>query len=358
MARIAFVMDRIFRRFGLSGRSLIPLLMGFGCGVPAIMATRTLESEKDRRITTIITAFMPCGAKLPIFAMFVATFFPGSNKTLVMFSIYALSILTAIIVSLLLNIIVYKSSASNFLMELPQYRMPTLRSIAIHGGEKVKGFAHKAGSIILVSTIFLWVLSNFNFDSFNGRNKAAALAAGDPPSVMCSMNDSFLASVGSVIAPVFKPLGFGEWRPAVGVMTGWIAKEMVVVTFAQLYEDDVTPEYLEQYFATLDAGELEKLGFENGVYDPETAFSIYSENVLFEGSDENALPSMHQDIRTPHAAYAYMVFNLLCMPCFAAVGAMKRELKTWKRTGGAVGIQMLTAYIVALIINITGSLFA
>lgn len=358
MARIAFVMDRIFRRFGLSGRSFIPLLMGFGCGVPAIMATRTLESEKDRRITTIITAFMPCGAKLPIFAMFVATFFPGSNKTLVMFSIYALSILTAIIVSLLLNIIVYKSSASNFLMELPQYRMPTLRSIAIHGGEKVKGFAHKAGSIILVSTIFLWVLSNFNFDSFNGRNKAAALAAGDPPSVMCSMNDSFLASVGSVIAPVFKPLGFGEWRPAVGVITGWIAKEMVVVTFAQLYEDDVTPEYLEQYFATLDAGELEELGFENGVYDPETAFSIYSENVLFEGSDENALPSMHQDIRTPHAAYAYMVFNLLCMPCFAAVGAMKRELKTWKRTGGAVGIQMLTAYIVALIINITGSLFA
>lgn len=357
MARVAFVMDRIFRRFGLSGRSFIPLLMGFGCGVPAIMATRTLESEKDRKITTIITAFMPCGAKLPIFAMFVATFFTDVNQTLVLFSIYMVSIVTAIVVSLILNVVVYKSAVSNFLMELPQYRLPTLKSVAIHCGEKLKGFAEKAGSVILVSTIVLWLLSNFNLGSFNGTNREAAIAAGEEPTIMCQMNDSFLASIGGVIAPVFKPLGFGEWRPAVGVVTGWIAKEMVVVTFSQLYQEDLNPEYLESYFGGFAPEELEELGFEGGVYDQDTAVTVYSETILFEGADKNALPTVKEDIKTPQAAYAYMIFNLLCMPCFAAVGAMKRELKTWKSTGGAIGIQMLTAYLVALVINLVGGLF-
>lgn len=355
MARVAFVMDRIFRRFGLSGRSFIPLLMGFGCGVPAIMATRTLESEKDRRITTIITAFMPCGAKLPIFAMFVSTFFVNSNKTLVMFSIYAVSIITAIVVSLLLNILVYKSAASNFIMELPKYRLPTLKSVGIHITEKLKGFAHKAGSVILLSTIVLWLLSNFNVNSFNGKNKEAAIAAGEEPTVLCSMNDSFLASIGGVVAPVFKPLGFGEWRPTVGVVTGWIAKEMVVVTFAQLYSDDVSPEYLESFFSGYSPEELTELGFDQGIYDYDTAVSVYSETILFEGGDAAGLPTMKEDIKTPQAAYAYMIFNLLCMPCFAAVGAMKRELKTWKMTGAAIGIQMLTAYVVALLVYVIGN---
>lgn len=357
MARVAFVMDRIFRRFGLSGRSFIPLLMGFGCGVPAIMATRTLESEKDRKITTIITAFMPCGAKLPIFAMFVATFFTQVNQTLVLFSIYMVSIVTAIIVSLILNTVVYKSAVSNFLMELPQYRLPTIKSVAIHCGEKLKGFAEKAGSVILVSTIVLWLLSNFNLGSLNGDNRAAAEAAGEEPTIMCQMNDSFLASIGGVIAPVFKPLGFDEWRPAVGVVSGWIAKEMVVVTFSQLYEDDLSPEYLESYFGGFAPEELEELGFEGGVYDHDTAVTVYSETILFEGADENALPTVKKDIKTPQAAYAYMIFNLLCMPCFAAVGAMKRELKTWKSTGGAIAIQMVTAYVVSLLINLLGGLF-
>ena len=357
MARVAFVMDRIFRRFGLSGRSFIPLLMGFGCGVPAIMATRTLESEKDRKITTIITAFMPCGAKLPIFAMFVATFFSQVNQTLVLFSIYMVSIVTAIIVSLILNTVVYKSAVSNFLMELPQYRLPTLKSVAIHCGEKLKGFAEKAGSVILVSTIVLWLLTNFNLGSLNGDNRAAAEAAGEEPTIMCQMNDSFLASIGGIIAPVLKPLGFGEWRPAVGVVSGWIAKEMVVVTFSQLYEDDLSPEYLESYFGGFAPEELEELGFEGGVYDHDTAVTVYSETILFEGADENALPTVKKDIKTPQAAYAYMIFNLLCMPCFAAVGAMKRELKTWKSTGGAIAIQMATAYVVSLLINLIGGLF-
>ena len=351
MARVAFVMDRIFRRFGLSGRSFIPLLMGFGCGVPAIMATRTLDSEKDRKITTIITGFMPCGAKLPIFAMFVSIFFKDGNKTLVTYSIYMLSIAIAIIVSFLLNKFVYKSEVSNFVMELPQYRIPTAKSIGIHGWEKVKDFAVKAGTVIFISTILIWGLSNFNVNSFNGVNKEN----NEDGSIMCDMEESFLASAGNIISPVFKPLGFGEWKPAVGVVTGWVAKENVVVTFAQLY-DDVTDEYLEEFFSKYTQGELEELGFECGIYDYEAARDVYSEGILFEGEDENALSSMKEDISSKAAAYAYMAFNLLCMPCFAAVGAMKRELKSWKLTGMAISVQMVTAYIVALLINIFGSL--
>lgn len=175
---------------------------------------------------------------------------------------------------------------------------------------------------------------------------------------MAEMDESFLASMGNVIAPIFKPLGFGEWKPAVGVVTGWVAKEMVVVTFAQLYDDDVTPAYLEEYFYRYSSDELEELGFEGGIYDEESAFDIYSEAILFEGEDENALSSMKEDIKIDAAAFSYMVFNLLCMPCFAAVGAMKRELKTWKRTGGAVGVQMVTAYAVSLLIYNVARLFA
>jgi ferrous iron transport protein B len=353
MARVAFVMDRIFRRFGLSGRSFIPLLMGFGCGVPAITSTRTLESEKDRRITTIITGFMPCGAKLPIFALFVSVIFADSNKTLVTYSLYMLSIVVAIVVSLLLNKFVYHSETSNFVMELPQYRIPTGRSVLIHAVEKIKDFAVKAGTIIFLSTILLWVLSNFNGDSFNGKN-AAVNGNG---SIMSEMDDSFLAQGSSIIAPIFKPLGFGEWRPTVGIITGWIAKENVVVTFSQLYDEDITPEYLEKFFSDYSNEELEELGFTDGLYDAEAAAAIYAEGILFEGGDKNALTTMKDDIPNKAAAYAYMVFNLLCMPCFAAVGAMKRELKTWKLTSFGIGVQMITAYVVALLINQIGSLF-
>lgn len=352
MARIAFVMDRIFRKFGLSGRSFIPLLMGFGCSVPAMTATRTLESEKDRKITTIITGFMPCGAKVPIFAMFVSVFFADGNKTLVTYSIYMLSIVVAILISLFLNKVVYKSGASNFIMELPKYRIPMAKTVFIHGYEKIKDFAIKAGTIIFMSTIVLWLLSNFNVDSFNGKNAATS----ENGSNLAEMDDSFLADIGNVIAPVFKPLGFGEWRPTVGVITGWIAKENVVVTFAQLYDEDVTEEYLETFFQEYTTDELSDLGFENGVYDFDTAFTVYSEVILFEGQDENAFHTMKDDIKTKAAAYAYMVFNLLCMPCFAAVGAMKRELKTWRLTGFGILVQMTTAYLVSLMIYQIGTL--
>jgi ferrous iron transport protein B len=350
MARVAFVMDRIFRRFGLSGRSFIPLLMGFGCSVPAIMATRTLDSEKDRRITTLLCGFMPCGAKLPIFIMFVSVFFSEGNKTLVIFFLYALSLTVSILVSLIINRIAYRGQVSNFLMELPQYRLPTLRSVWIHGFEKVKGFVQKAGTVILAATILIWLLSNFNLHSFTGRNQI------ERGTVLSGMDDSFLASVGKTVAPVFKPTGFGAWRPTVGIATGWVAKEMVVVTLAQLYSEDVNDEYLERYFSSMDGDALSDLGFTDGLYSGDEAFDIYTEAVLMEGSDEHALNTLRTDIPTKQAALAYMAFNLLCMPCFAAVGAMKRELKSWKRTASAVGIQMATAYVVALLINLIGSL--
>lgn len=301
MARVAFVMDRIFRKFGLSGKSFIPLLMGFGCGVPAIMASRTLDSEKDRRLTIMITTFMSCGAKLPIYLMFGAALFADSNQTIITFTIYMIGMLTAVISAIILNKLVFKSETSNFVMELPQYRLPTLKSVMLHGLEKVKGYVVKAGTIILTSTILIWFLSNFNFSG------------------MVDMEDSILASIGNVFKIIFEPLGFGNWRAAVGTITGFIAKENIVATFGVLFNasDDVI-------------------------------------SAAQEGTA--ALPGI-ADIFSHAAAWSYMVFNLLCMPCFAAVGAIKREMGSWKWTFRTIGFQMLTAWIVAFIVYRIALLF-
>lgn len=303
MARVAFVMDRIFRRFGLSGRSFIPMLMGFGCSVPALMASRTLESDKDRKITMMITPFMSCGAKLPIYAMFAATLFADRNQTMIIFTIYMLGIVVAILSSFILNKFFFKGDVSNFIMELPQYRVPTLRSVLIHGWEKVKGFAIKAGTVIFASTILIWLLSTFNFSG------------------MSSMEDSFLAYIGNGIKFVFAPLGFADWRASVAVVTGWIAKENIVATFGQLYA---------------------------GVSDDATI------NAYMAG--EQAMPHLNSVFNSV-SAWSYMAFNLLCMPCFAAVGTIRREMGSWKWTFRAIGFQMLTAYIIALLINTIGNLF-
>lgn len=301
MARVAFVMDRIFRHFGLSGRSFIPMLMGFGCSVPALMASRTLESDKDRKITMMITPFMSCGAKLPIYAMFAATLFADSNQTAIVFSIYMLGIVTAVIGALVLNKFAFKSDASHFIMELPQYRVPTLKSVLIHAWEKVKGFAVKAGTVIFASTVLIWFLSNFNMSG------------------MCGMEESLLASIGNGIKWIFAPLGWADWRASVGVVTGWIAKENIVATFGQVF-GNVSDEVVEAVMA-----------------------------------GEEALPAIGE-VFNRVSAYSYMAFNLLCMPCFAAVGAIKREMGSWKWTLRAVGFQMVTAYVVALLINLIGNL--
>lgn len=293
MARVAFVMDKIFRKFGLSGKSFIPLLMGFGCSVPALMASRTLENEKDRKITIMITPFMSCGAKLPIYLMFAATLFATSNQTNIVYTIYMLGLVVAVVSALILSKFVLKGEASNFIMELPQYRIPTLKSVLIHAWEKVKGFAIKAGTIILASTILIWVLSSFNLSG------------------MCEMEDSILASIGRSIQWIFAPLGFGDWRASVGVVTGWIAKENIVSTFGVLF----------------------------GASDAITEAAM-------EGSA--AIPQVAA-VFTQASAFSYMIFNLLCMPCFAAVGAIKREMGSWKWTGITVGFQMIVAWIVAFL---------
>ncbi len=295
MARVAFVMDRIFRHFGLSGRSFIPLLMGFGCSVPALMASRTLENDKDRKITMMITPFMSCGAKLPIYMMFAVTLFAQSNQTFIVFGIYMIGLVVAVLSAFILGKAIKGGETSNFIMELPSYRVPTLKSVLIHAWEKVKGFAVKAGTIIFGSTVLIWLLSNFNFSG------------------MCDMEESFLASIGNAIKVIFIPLGFADWRASVGVVTGWIAKENIVATFGQLF-GGVSDEVIE----AVSAG-------------------------------EEALPAI-TSIFTPAAAWSYMAFNLLCMPCFAAVGAIKREMGSWKWTLRAIGYQMLTAYIVSFAI--------
>jgi ferrous iron transport protein B len=300
MARVAFVMDRIFRRFGLSGKSFIPLLMGFGCSVPALMASRTLENEKERRLTMMITPFMSCGAKLPIYLMFAATLFPNDNQTLVVYSIYFLGLAVAILSGIILSKTMFKGDVSNFIMELPQYRIPTLRSILIHAWDKLKGFAIKAGTIIFASTILIWLLSNFNFSG------------------MTDMENSFLASIGRTFQFIFAPLGFGNWRAAVGTFTGFIAKENIVSTFAILFG---------------------------------------SSDEIAEAAAEGAaaLPGV-TEIFTKVSAFSYMAFNLLCMPCFAAVGAIRREMGSLKWTLVTIAFQMATAWVVAFIIYQVGNL--
>ena len=336
IARVAFVLDRIFRRFGLSGKSFIPLLMGWGgCSIPGIIATRTLETEKDRKITTLLCGFMPCGAKIPIFTMFISLFF-SKWATLAMFCIYMSSILVSVTVSLILNKI-KKTETSPFIMELPQYRIPTLKSVLIHSWDKVKGFFIKAGKIIIGATIIIWLLQGFNIDSFNGKNiekstQAIELAQANGEdtsemtiSNMCDINDSFLASIARPVSYIFRPVGFGgtingvdSWIPTVGIVTGWIAKEMVPITFAELY-----PDYDSESEIVSDIARAEiKSGFVNSA-----------------------------------AIWAYMLFNMFCMPCFAAVGAMRQELGSAKGTIKAVGVQMLTAYVVALIVFLIGSIF-
>lgn len=300
MARVAFVMDRLFRKFGLSGKSFIPLLMGFGCSVPALMASRTLENEKDRRLTMMITPFMSCGAKLPIYLMFAATLFPNNSQTLIVYSIYFLGLAVAILSGIILSKTLFKGVESNFIMELPQYRVPTLKSVFIHAWDKVKGFAIKAGTIIFVSTVFIWLLSNFNFSG------------------MVDMEESFLAYFGNAVKFIFMPLGFGNWKAAVGTITGFIAKENIVATFGILF------------------------GASDGIIE-----------AAAEGSA--ALPGV-ADTFTKVSAYSYMAFNLLCMPCFAAVGAIKREMGSWKWTLRTVGFQMLTAWIVSFLIYQIGNL--
>lgn len=290
MARVAFIMDRVFRRFGLSGKSFIPMLIGSGCGVPAVMATRTIENERDRRMTIMTTTFIPCGAKLPIIALFAGALFPGASW--VAPSAYFIGVAAIILSCIFLkHMKPFAGEPAPFVMELPQYHMPTAKTVLLHVWERAKAFIVKAGTIIFVSCAVIWFLQSFNWSL-----------------QMVDAEESILASIGRVIAPIFAPLGFGTWQAAVGAVTGLVAKENVVATLAVLYgvgeaaEDD--PMLLQQ-----------------------VAMSF-----------------------TQASAFAYMVFNLLCAPCFAAIGAIRREMMSAKWTWAAILYQTAFAYIVACLI--------
>ncbi|MDR0356765.1 MAG: ferrous iron transport protein B [Clostridiales Family XIII bacterium] len=298
MARIAFIMDRIFRRFGLSGKSFIPILIGTGCGVPGIMASRTIESDADRRMTVITTTFIPCGAKLPIIALISGALF--SNSALIGYSAYVAGI-AAIIVSgiVLKKTKLFAGEASPFVMELPAYHLPTVKGVLVHMWDRAKAFIKKAGTIILLATIGVWFLSSFDWHLR-----------------MTATEDSILADIGRAIAPVFSPLGWGEWKAAVAAITGLIAKENVVGTFGILYGYEEVAETGVEYWGQLQA-----------------AF-------------------------TKLAGYSLLIFNLLCAPCFAAIGAVRREMMSAKWTWFAIGYQTALAYAASLMIYQFGSLFS
>ena len=296
MARIAFIMDRILRKFGLSGKSFIPVLISSGCGVPGIMATRTMENDKDRKLTIMLTTFIPCGAKLPIIALFAGAIFGGASW--VAPAIYFLGIFMIIICGIILNKTkAFKGEAAPFVMELPQYHIPSMKGVLIHMWDRGKAFIVKAGTIIFVACAVIWFTSSFNWTL-----------------QMVDAQDSILASIGKVIAPIFAPLGFGNWQSAVSTVTGLVAKENVVGTFGVL-------------FGIAEAAE-----------------------------DTPALLTQIGTMFTPASGLAFIAFNMLNAPCFAAIGAIRREMGSWKWMWITIGFQTLTAYIVALIINQVGSL--
>lgn len=303
MARIAFIMDRIFRKFGLSGKSFIPMLIGSGCSVPGIMASKTIENEKDRRMTIITTSFIPCGAKLPIIALIGGAMFPN------MFWLAPLTYFIGVAAVLFSGIVLKKtkmfaSDPAPFVMELPQYHMPAAKGVFMHMWERGKAFIIKAGTVIFLACGIIWFLSNYGFtaEGFGMVEESA----------------SMLAAVGSFIAPIFAPLGFGNWQAAVATITGLVAKENVVGTF----------------------GVLLGVGADVAETDPGLHISIAA---LF-----------------PYgaAAMSFLIFNLLCAPCFAAIGTIKREMANGKWTAFALFYQTVLAYGVALLVNQLGGLFA
>ncbi|NCD08911.1 MAG: ferrous iron transport protein B [Negativicutes bacterium] len=297
MARVAFIMDRIFRRFGLSGKSFIPMLIGSGCSVPGIMASRTIENEQDRKMTIMLTPFIPCSAKMPVFVLFAAALFPEDSW--VGPSMYFWGIAMVVISGILLKkTAAFGGKPAPFVMELPQYRMPTIKGVMIHMWERARSFIVKAGTIIFVASALVWFLQTFDF----------SLEMVDP-------EESMLAAIGMAVAPIFSPMGFGTWQAAFAAVSGFLAKEVVVSTFAIL------------------AG-------------------------LGEATEEDPnLIQVVQTMFTPASAYAFMIFTLLASPCFAAIGAIRREMGSWKWTFAALAYQTGLAYVMAVAIYQIGSRF-
>ena len=304
MARVAFIMDRIFRKFGLSGKSFIPMLIGTGCGVPGVMASRTIENDRDRKMTIMTTTFIPCGAKLPIIALIAGALFGGAWW--VAPSAYFVGIAAIIISGVILKKTkIFSGDPAPFVMELPAYHIPTIGNVARSMWERGWSFIKKAGTIILLSTIVLWFLMSFGWTE--GRFVMLEVE---------ELDHSILAALGGILAPIFAPLGFGNWQSSVATVTGLIAKENVVSTFGILYGFAEVAEDGNEIWGTLAAS------------------------------------------LTPLAAYSFLVFNLLCAPCFAAIGAIRREMNNRKWFWFAILYQTGLAYIASLCVYQIGTLIS
>jgi ferrous iron transport protein B len=332
MARAAFVMDRAMRAIGLHGKAFIPMVLGFGCNVPAICATRILENSKDRILTALLIPLMSCGARLPIYVLFVGTFFPVNSGT-VLWSLYVMGIVLAIVMGIFFKKTIFKGEPSVFIMELPPYRMPSFKTLMVYTWERGKHFLVKAGTYILLVSILVWFLLNFPWGVEHKK-------------------DSYLGKVGQVVAIVFKPLGFGSWDVAASLVTGVIAKEIVVGTMGEIYVEKKEPGKKEQQTFT---GDLKECGMSltNAMKDSaKNVFSTFWVKSISIGGDKKLTPlrAIIQGTFTPLSAYAFLAFVLLYMPCIVASVAMRNEFGTWKWVGISFTYQIALGWIVAFAI--------
>lgn len=332
MPRAAFIMDRLMHKIGLHGRSFIPMLLGFGCNLPAIMATRTIGDRKDRLVTILVSPFISCGARLPVYILFIAAFFPQKAAGNVLFSLYILGILVAIIMAKLFRKYLFKGPAAPFIMELPPYRMPTIKGLFIHMWERGVVYLKKAGTIIFIACVLVWFLSNFPWNPAYSKNYDTLIeqAQGNEEIVTQVENEkafekmekSYAGSLGRTIAPVFRPLGFDDWKISVGLIGGFIAKEIVVGTLGTLHSFGEADEESQDLRQAL----------------------------------QNQTRSDGSKIYTPLVAYSLMVFVLLYMPCVAVIAVIKRETNSWRWPLFAIFYTTATAWIAAFIIYQGGRL--
>ena len=342
MARVAFVMDRLMHSIGLHGKSFIPMILGFGCNVPSIYATRVLETERDRKLTALLVPFMSCGARLPVYIIFVGAFF-AKNAPTVLWSLYCLGIFIAVVLGFILKKTLYRGFAPVFIMELPPYRIPIFRDLIIHTWQKLKHFVVKAGTYIFAVSVIMWFLLNTPY----GVEK----------------ENSVLGRIGKTISPIFEPLGFGTWEASSALVAGVVAKEIVVSTMAQIYVPE-NEKNAEESVNDEKTGFFEDVGqifisffvaiknsFENLI----SSFGIKS---LSAEEDEKQAPlkSKLQQIFTPISAYAFLAFVLLYWPCVVVGIAMKQEFGSWKIYGQALIIHTFTAWLIGMIIYQIGKI--
>ena len=339
MARAAFLMDRFMSFLGLSGKSFIPMIIGFGCNVPAVYATRTLENPKEKILTVLMIPFMSCGARLTVYAFFVTIFFT-QHKTAVIMFLYLLGIAVAVVVAFILQKFFFKTKSYPFVLELPPYRLPTFRFVMKNAWIKTRAFLYEAGTFILATSIVIWFLLHF-------------------PIGVKKTEDSVFGHISKVIAPVFEPLGFGNWQAAGALMSGFVAKEVVIATMGNIYVGDVIE---EEEKVNIKEGLIEVgKGFvDANIQAGEKLLSIFGLVKTAEEEEEKPDTSLMEAVRiafTPLTAFSFLVFLLLYTPCMATVFAIKQELNSWKWTGVSIGLSFSSAWIVTFLVYNIGKIF-